>query len=122
MMIKRKNAEIIRRTRADEELRESKARLERAQRLANVGWWERDFSTARVALSDEVCRIVGVQPVEWPEWHAHWLKLIHPEDRARVAEAAEAAMRGGPRYDVEYRVVRPDGAVRIVHSQGDVTW
>ena len=31
-------------------------------------------------------------------------------------------MRGGPRYDVEYRVVRPDGTLRVVHSQGDVTW
>ena len=30
-------------------------------------------------------------------------------------------MGGGPRYDVEYRVVRPDGTVRVVHSQGDVT-
>src|SRR5262245_4119216 len=107
---------------AARELRESKARLERAQRLAHVGWWERDFSTARVALSDEVCRIVGVQALDLPEWHEHWLKLIHPEDLARVVEAAEAAVRGGPRYDIEYRVVRPDGAVRIVHSQGDVTW
>ena len=32
------------------------------------------------------------------------------------------AAAGGPRYDVEYRVVRPDGNVRIIHSQGDVTW
>src|SRR5262245_11936471 len=116
------NTRLLERTRADEELRESKARLERAQRLAHVGWWERDFSAARVALSDEVCRIFGLQPGDWPEWHAHWLKLIHPEDRARVVEAAEAAVGGGPRYDVEYRVVRPDGAVPIVHSQGDVTW
>jgi PAS domain S-box-containing protein len=57
-----------------------------------------------------------------PEWHDRWLKLIHPEDRSRAAEATVAALRGGPRYDVEYRVVRPDGALRIVHSQGDVTW
>ena len=50
-------------------------------------------------------------------------ELIHPEDRPRVAEAAAAALLpGGPRYDVEYRVVRPDGTERIVHSQGDVTW
>ena len=49
--------------------------------------------------------------------------VIHPEDRPRAAEAAAAALLpGGPRYDVEYRVVRPDGTVRIVHSQGDVTW
>ena len=38
-----------------------------------------------------------------------------------VNEALAEALRGGSRYDVDYRVVRPDGTVRIVHSQGDVT-
>jgi PAS domain S-box-containing protein len=115
--------DISDRKRAEQELRESKAKLEEAQRVAHVGWWERDFSTGHVTLSDEVCRIFGLQPVDLPEWHGRWLTLIHPEDRPRVAEAADAALlRGGPRYDVEYRVVRPDGAERIVHSQGDVTW
>ena len=52
-----------------------------------------------------------------------WRPSIHPEDQPRVAEAAaEALLPGGPRYDLEYRVIRPDGTVRIVHSQGDVTW
>jgi PAS domain S-box-containing protein len=107
----------------EQERRASEARLEKAQRLAHVGWWERDFSTAHVSLSDEVCRIFGVQPVDLPEWHGRWLELIHPDDRLRVADTADAALvPGGPRYDVEYRVVRPDGTERIVHSQGDVTW
>jgi PAS domain S-box-containing protein len=106
----------------EQELRASEARLEKAQRLAHVGWWERDFITAHVTLSDEVRRIFGVQPVDLPEWHGRWLELIHSDDRPRVAAAAEAAVRGGPRYDVEYRVIRPDGSERIVHSQGDVTW
>jgi PAS domain S-box-containing protein len=114
--------DISERKRAEKELRESKERLEKAQRLAHVGWWERDFSTSQVSLSDEACRIFGVQPVELPEWHGRWLELIHPDDRARVAEASEVAVRGGSRYDVEYRVIRPDGGERIVHSQGDVTW
>src|SRR5215472_1610619 len=113
---------ITTRKRAEEELADSRARFEAAQRMAHVGWWERDFSTGHVRLSDEVCRIFGVQPVDLPEWHGRWLELIHPDDRPRVAEAAEAAVRGGPRYDIEYRVVRPDGNVRIVHSQGEVTW
>jgi PAS domain S-box-containing protein len=105
------------------ELGKSNARFEEAQRIARVGWWERDLSTGRVALSDEACRIFGVQPVDLPEWHRRWLALIHPEDQARAAEAAAAALvPSGPRYDIEYRVVRPDGTVRIVHSQGDVTW
>ena len=76
---------------------------------------------ARVAFRRGVQRIFGVPPVDLPQWHDRWAKpdpSRRPERRA--AEAAAAAMHGGPRYDVEYRVVRPDGAVRVVHSQGDV--
>jgi len=115
--------DITERKRTEEVLRESEAKLQKAQRIAHFGWWERDFANNRVSLSDEVCRIFGLEPVDLPEWHARWLKLIHSEDRPRAAEAAASALLpGGPRYDVEYRVVRPDGAERIVHSQGDVTW
>ena len=114
--------DITERKQAEEILRDSEAKLQKAQRLAHCGWWERDFTTSRVSLSDEVCRIFGLHPVDLPEWHARWLELIHPDDRLRAAEAAEAAVRGGPRYDIEYRVVRPDGGERVVHSQGDVTW
>ena len=114
--------DLTERKRAEDVLRESEARLERAQRVARVGWWERDFATNKVHLSDEASRIFGIEPVDLPEWHDRWLKSIHPEDRPRAAEAAAAALRGGSRYDVEYRVVRPDGVLRMVHSQGDVTW
>lgn len=103
-------------------LRDSERRLEAAQRIAHVGWWERDYRTGRVRLSDEASRIFGVAPVDMPQWQGRWLGLIHPDDRAKTAAASEAALQGGPRYDVEYRVVRPDGTVRMVHSQGDVTW
>jgi len=72
-------------------------RFREAQRIAHVGWWERDFRTNHVSLSDEVCRIFGVQPVELPDWHERWLALIHPEDRSIAAEAAAAALSGGPR-------------------------
>ena len=102
-------------------LRETEHRLESAQRLAHVGWWERDYETGRVSLSGETRRIFGVQPLDLPQWQGRWMDLIHPEDRERAAAASEAALAGGPRYDVEYRVVRPDGTVRVVHSQGDVT-
>ena len=102
-------------------LRESERRLEAAQQLAHVGWWVRDYATGHVSLSDEACRIFGVQPLDLPQWHGRWLSLIHPEDRERAAAASDRALRGASRYDIEYRVVRPDGGVRVVHSQGDVT-
>ena len=88
-------------------LRESEHRLDAAQRIAHVGWWERDYVTSRPTLSDEACRIFGVLPLDMPQWHGRWLSLIHPEDRSRVAAAKEAALAGGPRYDVEYRVCVP---------------
>ena len=103
--------------RVQEAFGETNARLEEAQRLAHVGWWQHDLITDGVTVSDEVGRILGMRPV------APWLELIHPEDRTRVVDAAAAAvLPGGPRYDVEYRVLRPDGALRVVHSLGDVTW
>ena len=115
--------DITERKHSEKVLRDSEAKLQKAQQIAHFGWWERDFITNRVSLSDEVSQIFGLRPVDLPEWHARWLNLIHPEDRSRTAEATVAALLpGGPRYDVEYRVVRPDGAERIVHSQGDVTW
>lgn len=107
-------------------LRESERKLEAAQRMAHIGYWTRDFDADRITLSDETCRIFGLPEQErFPnlaQWHERWLELIHPEDRPRVAQAAVEALRGGPRYDVEYRVIRPNGEVRIVHSQGDITW
>jgi PAS domain S-box-containing protein len=119
----REAEERAKREAAQTALSRSEIYLAEAQRIAHVGWWERQFSTGRVSLSDEACRIFGVQPSDLPEWHGRWLDLIHPEDRARANAAAAAALvPGGPRYDVEYRVIRPDGAVRVVHSQGDATW
>ena len=101
-------------------LRESEARLEEAQRIAHLGYWERDLETNRVTWADETCRIFGLVPGERDLDAGDWQHLIHPEDRQMVRRTAAEAERGGPRYDVEYRVARPNGEVRVVHSQGDV--
>jgi PAS domain S-box-containing protein len=103
-------------------LGESERQLEEAQRLAHVGYWERDPDTDVITWSDETYRIFGLQPQERILNLAQLPELVHPEDKQIVVEAVAAALRGGPRYDVEYRVVRPNGDVRLVHSQGDVMW
>jgi two-component system, cell cycle sensor histidine kinase and response regulator CckA len=107
-------------------LRESERRLDDAQRIAHVGHWDRDLDSGQMTLSDEACRIFGFSPEERildvSQWHQRWLSLLDPEDRVRTAEAASAALGGGPRYDIEYRVVQPGGQVRIIHSRGEVIW
>jgi PAS domain S-box-containing protein len=114
--------DITERKRAEEALRESKRRLEAAQRITNVGYWERDIDADRITWSDETYRIFGLRPQERILSFAELQELIHPEDRRIMVQGVAAALRGGPRYDVEHRVVRPTGEVRFVHSQGDVTW
>src|SRR5262249_12125376 len=101
-------------------LRDSERKLEEAQRLTHVGYWEHDPAPDRLTWSDETYRIFGLQPQTQLLTLAQLPTLIHPGDQPIMIQARVEALRGGRRYDVEYRVVRPTGEVRIVHSQGDV--
>jgi PAS domain S-box-containing protein len=103
------------------ELRESEGKLAETQRIARVGYWERDVRTGLVNWSEQSNRIFGLAPNEGPVPIARYQELVHPDDRLRIMAAVAEALAGGKRYDVEYRIVRPNGEVRIIHSQGDVT-
>jgi PAS domain S-box-containing protein len=103
------------------DLQDSKAKLEEAQRIAHVGYWERDIRTDRISWSDETYRIFGLQPQEDLIDLVALREKIHPEDREYMCRALEEALGGGTRYNIDYRVLRPTGEVRIVHSNGDVT-
>jgi len=98
---------------------ESERRLQEAQRISHVGYWERDLATNRYTWSDENYRIFGLRPQERILTFDDVQELLHPADREMRAAAVAEALRGGRRYDVEYRVVRPDGEVRFVRSEGD---
>ncbi len=98
------------------DLQESKAKLEEAQRISHVGYWEWDPLTDRVNWSDETYRIYGMQPQERAMYLATVAEKIHPEDWKR---ATEAAATGVP-FNVECRLFRPTGEMRIADFQGDV--
>lgn len=104
---------------AETALRDRQTLLEKAERMAHVGWWENDLVSGRYLLSDEVRRAVGLGPDEMPRWDPErWLALMHPEDRPRVSDAIAAVNAGAPPRPHEYRVVHPDGTIRIVQSHG----
>jgi PAS domain S-box-containing protein len=107
-------------------LSESERKLADAERLAHVGYWERDFVTGIFTHSEEALRILGLDTDERsegiPERERRWHKVIHPADFEAVTGAVASALRGEGRVDIEYRVLRSDGEVRTVHSRGDVTW
>jgi PAS domain S-box-containing protein len=125
--VDQRTADVADRKRAEEalqsisrDLQESKARFEEAQRITHVGYWERDLVSGRITWSDETYRIFGLQPQEHPVDLDTLRQKIHPEDWEFVARALSDALAGGARYNVEYRIRRPTGELRTVHSEGDV--
>jgi PAS domain S-box-containing protein len=118
---------ITQRKNADEEreslsrsLKESKAKLEEAQRVAHIGHYEWDLIANRVTWSDELYRIYGLRPEEGPIDMAMVREMIHPDDREHVFRAAEEAVRSGVNTEAEHRVVRPNGEVRTLHGLGTI--
>jgi PAS domain S-box-containing protein len=114
------NNDVTERKRLKTHCAKARPGLEEAQRIAHVGYWERDLETDLLTWSDESFRIFGLQPQKRRLEFAALQELIHPEDRHMIVGEATELIAGGARYDVEYRVIRPDGEVRIVHSQGEV--
>jgi two-component system CheB/CheR fusion protein len=107
---------------AERALRRSEHMLERSQSTAHVGSWEvvlADTGGAPVGTvrwSDETYRMFGYEPGGLALTHESFFDLIHPEDRERIRGAsAEEIQRGAPAEN-EFRVLRPDGTVRFMHT------
>jgi PAS domain S-box-containing protein len=104
------------RTAAEQALRESEERLNRAQEIAHLGSWELDVVNDRLSWSDEVYRIFGLRPQEFGATFEAFLEAVHPEDRLAVDAAYSGSLREGrDSYEIEHRVVRrSSGEVRVV--------
>jgi PAS domain S-box-containing protein len=101
-------------------LRASETRLQEAQALAHVGNWQWDVGANTLWWSDELYRIFGVARDSFQLSHTRFLDLIHPEDRALVEQALRAAVQEKRPYELEHRIVRPNGEIRVVHGHGRV--
>ena len=97
--------------------RESHRLLEMAETIAKVGHWRLDLVGNALFWSDEVYRIHGV-----PEDHepvlAEAMDFYHPEDRGQIGAAVERSIASGADLRFEARIVRADGSVRHVISEG----
>jgi PAS domain S-box-containing protein len=106
--------------RAEEELTQQRRHLIDAQALAHLGSWDWDIDTGEVRWSDEQFRIFGHEPGTIAVTYDTFLASLHPEDHDSVLAAINDALLGKRVYDVEYRIVRPNGEVRFIHTRGDV--
>lgn len=97
-------------------------RLADAQRIAHVGHWDWDIVTNDLSWSDEVYRIFGLEPQEFGATYEAFLNRVHSEDREAVRQAVNCAVFDQAAYSIDHRIVRPDGQVRTVHEQAEVTF
>jgi PAS domain S-box-containing protein len=99
------------------ELRRSEAYLVAAQELSHTGSWARRLATGEVHWSDETFRIFGRDPRGPAPASQQLLQIWHPADRDLIDQTMGAATREKRGFELDARVVRPDGSIRYVHTK-----
>ncbi len=88
--------------------------LQKAQELGNIGHWHLDLISNELNWSDETYRIFGLRPQEFQATYEAFVERIYPEDREAVNTAYSDSIAIDEPYQIEHRVIRPDGTVRYV--------
>ena len=101
---------------AEEELKNSEARLIQAQEIAKLGTCDINFSTGIAYWSDEHCRIFGLGPGNNIQSYTLWMSFIHPEDFSRVLMTIDKSVSAGKNFELDYRIIRNDKSMRYIHS------
>lgn len=107
---------------AEEALRKSEAGLKAAQVVSGMGSWELELTDIRgverktQSWSDECYRVFGYEPGTIALTSEFFFHCVHPDDRDRVRAAMADAVARRTRYSIDHRIIRPDGAIRLVHE------
>src|SRR2546426_12544022 len=103
----------------EEKLQRSEASLAEAQRLTHAGSWAwRVAGGVALHLSEEWYRIYGFDPEKGPPAFEERRQRTHPEDRAKWQGAIDRAIAEKSGYEVEFRILLPDGSVKHIHTVG----
>ena len=102
---------------AKESIERSEQRLAQAQQVAHIGSWEWNVMTNEVIWSDEEYRLFGFAPGAFAASYDRFIASGHPDDRPLTLAWINAGVTEKESSQLEHRIVRPDGEVRVLHSQ-----
>ena len=112
-------SDLTDRKRAEQALQRSESYLAEAQRLSHTGSWGWNVVNREIThWSKEIYRLYGLDPQAGIPPFRAFLQRVHRDDRARLAEASDRAIRDGAEYELEFRVAFPDGTTKYVHEIG----
>lgn len=109
-----------------ERLRLSEQRLKTSQKITRVGSWELelvnpdDIDVNNLYWSDQTYVLFGYEPGTFKPSNERFFQSVHPDDRSAIKEAVLEALATGKNYDIEHRIVLPDGSIRFVHEISEV--
>lgn len=110
--------DVTDRKRAMEELERARNTLTEAQKIAHLGSFEYIAATQTTIWSEEEYRIYGLPPAEpSPTYDVMLKECIHPDDATLLHNTFTRAMQSKSAYELEHRIVRPDGSVRWVDDR-----
>ena len=111
---------------SEAEARRNEAMLRDAQRIARFGGWELEITnpdsidSGPLRWSEEVFRIFGYEPGGIEVSNENFFRAVHPEDREPIKGAVATAIREGRNYEIDHRIILPNGTVRYVHEEAHV--
>ncbi|MEH1988650.1 PAS domain-containing protein [Nostoc sp.] len=112
--------ELTDRRRVEAELRESEEWLRLALSASRMGTWNWNIQTGKISWSDNLEALFGLEQGEFDGSFEMFAARVHPDDRDRLLAAVGRAVATGEDYDIEFRVVYPNGTIRWALSQGKV--
>ncbi|WP_143752379.1 PAS domain-containing protein [Marinobacter guineae] len=98
----------------------SRERLRRAQSFANIGTWEWNLDNDELFWTERVPMLFGYPEGDLETSFENFIEAIHPDDRDRVRQAIQASIEHDVPYQIEHRIIWPDGAVRWLLETGAV--
>ena len=111
---------VTQRKRDEADLRETTDRLRQATLAGGFGVWDWDLSADTLVFDDRMREIYDLQPGEEPGGLNWWKARVHGEDRDRGVEVMVRTMIAGREFDLEFRLLLHDGAIRHVRAYGTV--
>ncbi len=96
------------------------ARVDNAQQLADMGDYDWHIGSDTNRWSDQLYRIYGHEPQSFNASYERFLTMLHPDDRDPVMAVHQEAYRTGEPYQMTERIIRPDGELRYLASNGQV--
>jgi PAS domain S-box-containing protein len=114
--------DLTERKKLEKSILDSEAALNQAQRMAMLGSWYYDYVEDRMSWSEEFCRILGYEPDQCAPGIDMYMNAICMDDRERVARLIHEVARTGKASYMEYCIVRPDGAIRYIHSESEALY